>query len=244
MSYRQRLLTLRKHLKLTQTEMANALGIRQPVVHDYEKGRTSPSVELIHKIASVYNCNLHWLITGEGEMFISQDADKNLSLFEIDKRIDEKVTTLIKSQFSYYGNQQFSDTANRNEFWYLKVKGDIACGDPMPLTEDISEQLIPISKATLPNPDQCDILRVNGDSMYPEIEHSDLVVIRQETNWENCNNKIVAVRNDDGITLKKLVIDTNKRSAQLIPSNRKYFPILVDESCVLCGYLILLVRRY
>ena len=114
----------------------------------------------------------------------------------------------------------------------------------MEFKEDISERLVPVSKKTLPNPSECDILRVNGESMSPDIEHSDLVVIRRELDWNVCNNRIVAVRTSDGLTLKKLAYDERKRTAMLIASNKRFSPIVADKSCVLCGYLILLIRHF
>ena len=248
MSFKERLRTLRKAKKITQATMANDLKIRQPSVHDYEKGRTSPSVEIIQNIAKIYGCNLHWLLTGEGEMFVSENTSDSLKIQELekslDKKIEQKISSMFRSEITNYNKSQYSSKTEANDFWYLNIMGDIACGEPMPLVEDVSEQLIPISKATLPNPNDCDILRVNGESMSPDIEHSDLVVIRRETDWNVCNNRIVAVRNSDGLTLKKLVFDERHGTATLIPSNRKYKPIVADDTCILCGYLILLVRYF
>jgi SOS-response transcriptional repressor LexA len=244
MTFGQRLFTLRKAKKLSQTSMANDLKMKQTSIHDYEKDRTSPSIETIQNIASVYNCNLHWLITGKGHMFLSDNTAENFDLLEFEAKIEQKVSNLVDKHLSNYGKKQVSKPADANDYWYLTIQGDISCGEPMPFNEDDEELLIPISKAKLQNPNDCDILRVNGESMYPDIEHADLVVIRKESSWEVCSNRIVAVRNDDGLTLKKLVMDERKRTAMLVASNKKYFPILVDESCVLCGYLVLLIRHY
>jgi SOS-response transcriptional repressor LexA len=129
-------------------------------------------------------------------------------------------------------------------FGTREIQGEIACGEPIPFDHDASNQLIPVAKRILHNPSDVDILRVNGDSMMPDIEHEDLVIIKKEVDWQACRNKIVAVRTDEGITLKKLVLDDRKQSALLIASNKNYHPIVVDESCYLCGYLLLLVRYY
>jgi SOS-response transcriptional repressor LexA len=181
-------------------------------------------------------------------MFLSDNAGINIDITELEKKleqkIDEKFSSLVKTQLSYDSKKQYSDTANTNDFWSFEIKGEIACGIPMEFITDTDGLTIPISKKSLPNPNNCDVLQVNGDSMSPDIEHSDLVVIRQEHNWDVCNNRIVAVRNDDGLTLKKLVLDPIKKSATLIPSNRRYPVLFLDDSSYLCGYLVLLIRHY
>ena len=252
MSFGNRLIALRKAKKISQTELANLLKCKQPTIHDYEKDKISPSVPTIQNIATAYDVNLNWLLTGNGAMFLSDTIQEAQKIVELEKKleaklekvIERKVSAIFKSDMSHQGSFTEPSQEEVNDFWYLRIKGDIACGEPMLFIEDDTEKLIPISKRILQSPNDCDILRVNGDSMMPDIEHSDLVVIRRETDWMHCNNKIVAVRNSDGLTLKKLMHDERKGTALLLPSNKRYLPIMVDDSCQLCGYLIYLMRYF
>jgi len=253
-------MALRKAKKITQTELANLLNCKQPTIHDYEKGRVSPNVPTIQLIATTYNVNLNWLLTGNGSMFLSETIQESEKIEELEKKLREnmektiqravektvemKMSAIFKSDMSLMGSFKEPNQDEASDFWYLEIQGDIACGEPQPFVEDASERLIPVSKRILQSPTDCDILRVNGDSMMPDLEHSDLVIIRKETNWLNCNNRIVAVRNSDGLTLKKLVHDERKRTAMLVASNKKYSPIVVDETFHLCGYLIFLMRYF
>jgi len=113
----------------------------------------------------------------------------------------------------------------------------------LPFNYDKSIRHIAVSKKEISNPTICDVLRVNGNSMEPKIEHSDLVVIKREDDWWLCHEKIVAVRTADGLTLKKLVVDFVKNSACLFPINPKYQPIFLDEDCQICGSLIYIIRK-
>jgi hypothetical protein len=55
-------------------------------------------------------------------------------------------------------------------------------------------------------------IRVNGHSMEPNILHEYIVIIKQEVDWELANEKVSAVRANDGVTLTKVELDpANKR---------------------------------
>lgn len=50
----------------TQEAVAKLLGISNSSVCLYEKGRTDPPVETLHKMAVLYRCTLDELMKGEG----------------------------------------------------------------------------------------------------------------------------------------------------------------------------------
>jgi SOS-response transcriptional repressor LexA len=252
MSIGKQLVEIRKVLKISQEELANDFGCKQPTVSDYEKDRITVPMTSIKKIANKYKINLNWLIMNEGPMFLSgiiQDLDK---IEEIEKNIQEKlsqelddlVQKRVREEMSLYKNNVSNNITDINHYWFIEIQGELACGDPMPFTKSTTECLIPISKKILQNPDDCDVFRVNGESMQPEIEHSDLVIIKKETNWQNCNNKIVAVNTTNGLTLTKLIYEKKNNTSMFVPLNQKYPPIVASDSCKLYGYLVHLMRHY
>jgi transcriptional regulator with XRE-family HTH domain len=52
-------------------EIARKLGVSESAVKNYMDGRVPDSDKLI-KITSLTNCNLHWLITGQGVKFLDE----------------------------------------------------------------------------------------------------------------------------------------------------------------------------
>lgn len=66
----ERIKKLRKDLKLTQQEFADALNIKRGAVANYEIGRNSPIDAVISLICKTFNVNEEWLRSGEGEMFL------------------------------------------------------------------------------------------------------------------------------------------------------------------------------
>lgn len=75
----ERLKKLRKSLDLTQQKFADALGMKQNTIAQYEMGRTSPSDAIIISICREFNVNEEWLRTGKGEMFLPVDRDTEIA---------------------------------------------------------------------------------------------------------------------------------------------------------------------
>lgn len=67
--FKDRLKELRKTLKLSQTKFGEGIGVGLGVIRNLEDGITAPSTALVDLISKVYNADVIWLETGEGEMF-------------------------------------------------------------------------------------------------------------------------------------------------------------------------------
>lgn len=67
-SLSNRLLEIRKKLKITQKELANLTKVSQSNYSKYEKGIIEPSFSFITNIVNVLGISESWLISGEGEM--------------------------------------------------------------------------------------------------------------------------------------------------------------------------------
>lgn len=74
-----RLRELRKYLKLTQEDFSSIIGLKQGSIADWERAKSSPSIDTLAIIANNFKINLHWLITGEGSMFLSDPKNENLN---------------------------------------------------------------------------------------------------------------------------------------------------------------------
>lgn len=63
---KDRLISCRQKLGLTQTEAAQLIGVTQPAYQRYEAGSRSPSVQVVREIANVYNTSVDYL-TGRSD---------------------------------------------------------------------------------------------------------------------------------------------------------------------------------
>ncbi len=73
---KERMRNIREVLGLTQKEFAARLEIPYTTISKYEHGNIKPSSDILSKIGRSYNVNLHWLLTGEGEMLL-QDTNRD-----------------------------------------------------------------------------------------------------------------------------------------------------------------------
>ena len=85
----ERIKELRKALKLSQTEFGANIGVGLGVVRNLESSITLPSSAQLDLIARVFNVNLVWLETGEGEMFVEMSRAEKIGRFVADVLEDE-----------------------------------------------------------------------------------------------------------------------------------------------------------
>lgn len=96
-----RLKNLIQALNQNQTTFAKSLGMAQPNINRMISGRNQVSVEVLNRISIVYKwVNLHWLLTGDGEMFFYEEEEKNPEVNEVSgikdkwEELDERVERL------------------------------------------------------------------------------------------------------------------------------------------------------
>lgn len=58
----------RQKNKMTQTELAERVGIKQGTISEYESGSLTPSVENLIRLADVLKCSLDELCEREGTL--------------------------------------------------------------------------------------------------------------------------------------------------------------------------------
>jgi len=92
MSINKRIHQLRKHLKISQVEFADKIGVTQPSLSDIENGKTvTIDKRNIKLICGSFNVSEEWLVNGTGEMFDKSD----LRLLEL---VSEKIDKLTESE--------------------------------------------------------------------------------------------------------------------------------------------------
>lgn len=70
MDHKELLNDLLAALSLSKKKFAEGLGLSQGNVSDwFNKPNARPSIGALKRISEVYNVNLNWLVTGEGQMF-------------------------------------------------------------------------------------------------------------------------------------------------------------------------------
>jgi transcriptional regulator with XRE-family HTH domain len=74
----RRLQQLIKALNMNQSKFAKQLGVTQPNISRMVTGESRISTEILNRIILAHkNVNLHWLLTGDGEMFMESTQEKS-----------------------------------------------------------------------------------------------------------------------------------------------------------------------
>ena len=121
----------------------------------------------------------------------------------------------------------------------IPLLGTIAAGEPIEAIED--REAIKVPKSQLSKSGEHFALRVRGDSMIDEgILDGDMVVIRKQPDAEN-GETVVALINDNEVTLKKIYKEKN--GFRLQPANPNLKPTFTKELMVQ-GKVITVIRNF
>ena len=113
MSLKERIKQLRKALGMTQQKFADAIGVKQNTVAQYEIGRNEPIDSVVNLICKEYNVNHDWLRNGVGEMFIYT------ATFSLDEYA--RVNKLNKTEISIIRGFMELDPATRQAIYNIFV---------------------------------------------------------------------------------------------------------------------------
>lgn len=110
---KERIKQLRKALGMTQQKFADAIGVKQNTVAQYEIGRNEPIDSVVNLICKEYNVNPDWLRDGTGEMFIDPAA------FSLDEYA--QANKLTKTEISIIRGFMELDPATRQAIYNIFV---------------------------------------------------------------------------------------------------------------------------
>ncbi len=246
-----RIRMLREHIGLQQEEFSNKISITRTSLSRYETGlRSIP--DSVKQSLLQFGTNLHWLLTGEGNMFLPQHnkgKDEQPSQLKSKTELNaDKLKQYIElgKSNSKVEVKQTNKSQINSSVVSLPIVGEIAAGNPLEVNDMSDLGNIIVSTELISDPDNFYCFRVNGWSMSPEIQHSDVVIINKFYDYDDMDNRIVAVRIDDGITLKLLKLDHDNKCSWLMPINDDYKPILINQYSTIniLGVLEYSIRSY
>ena len=98
MTVNERLALARKTLKLTQRELAEKISVTTGFIASMEIGDRKVNPRIMKLVSSIYNVNLQWLETGEGEMFYSNTEKEIEEIISLYKRLNPFFRKFIMRQ--------------------------------------------------------------------------------------------------------------------------------------------------
>jgi SOS regulatory protein LexA len=133
------------------------------------------------------------------------------------------------------------DVFSKQKLIHIPLLGSIAAGQPIEAVEQ--KENIAVPQGSIKPGSNYFALRVNGESMQEEnINHGDIVIIKQQSTADN-GQKVVALINNNEVTLKKLYREKNK--IRLEPANPEFKSILVEpENLKVQGIVADVIKTY
>ena len=118
----RKLLNLRKEYKMTQNDVAKILGMSRTSFSKYENGIANPPLQVLRKIAAIYNVGLEYLIFDENTLIRLNDP-----LNEDDETAEvpfSKITDLKPTEKEIIGKFRTLSDEEKTEFIEQFMKND------------------------------------------------------------------------------------------------------------------------
>jgi len=203
--------THRKKLNLTQDQFAQKIGIKRSLVGAYEEGRAEPRLDLLQKMALLFNISVDRLI-GDG----NTDEKNNMQRYKRGK--DVVVVTVDENQ-----KDNIELVPHKAAAGYLNGYAD---------TEFVKE--LPKFKLPILKNGTFRAFEISGDSMLPILPGT-IVIGEYVDDIRTIKNgkTYVLVTNREGIVYKRVfnyIDETGKLF--LVSDNRHYAPYQIDAEDV------------
>ena len=211
-----------------------------------------------------------------GERIYKRRTELNLSVDDVAKKLNKNRATIyryenneienmpasilnslagiLKTTPAYLmGWENWEDSINQivsiHDYKITKspIIGTITAGyDGIAYEEDLGEIEVLDTALNGYAAEECFVLKIKGDSMYPLFLNNDLVLVHKQ-NHVDSGTIAVVLYNGDEATVKKVVYKQGENWLDLIPSNPEYMTKHIEneelEQCRIIGKVISLVLR-
>ena len=242
MSFASRLREQRKKMGYTQPELAKKLGITKGAIGNYESGISSPRIEIMFKIFEVLQCDANYLFQDEMVDLVEENASPE-EMDELVKKYrqldaEDKQFVLCTLNYALKKNEKIST------FTSERTNGSNGSASCKSIFLPLSEQPASAGTGVYLGPEAfrsikvrensktrraAFCVRVSGDSMEPIYSDGDIVMVSKEPVLPDD----IALVTLDGCGYVKRMGDMI-----LISENKKYAPIPYDESVIVNGRVI------
>ncbi|OQY37926.1 MAG: hypothetical protein B6226_04385 [Candidatus Cloacimonetes bacterium 4572_65] len=232
----ERIKEIRKVKKIKQVKLAESLKLKASALSQMESGKIKPSIDTMTKLCDAYGINLHWLITGNGNMLIEGSSLEEIDTLE--KVFENHIQNVLDAKKKFFDDSMLT----------IPISGEISAGLPVETTENDFGNLKLSRDQVKGKVENYLCLKVNGSSMSPNIRNGDVILLEKTKDWAKADGRVCAVRIDGEITLKKLKLDKTRKLLLLIPLNEEYDVLEINPTehgdCSLIGFMTFLYRKY
>lgn len=198
--FKNRIKELRLERQMSQQDLANKLDVNKQTISQYERGVREPSFEMLLSLCDIFNVSTDYLLGNDSHTSRLVNTEER-------KMLD-----------AMRGDIPQSDNTNYRK--RIPVLGRIAAGLPIEATEHIIDwEEIP---EEMSRSGEYFGLVVEGDSMAPDINNKDIVIVRKQDTADNGDVVIAMVNSHDAVCKKFMKYDWG---LQLLSNNPAYEPM-------------------
>ena len=202
-------------LNLTQAQLAKKLDTTQQIIAFIENGRKQKiDTDILYKLVTDYLINTEWLLFGTGD----------ITKVDTEERIEYKLS---------------KQDSNVIPIPYYEVKA--AAGEGCENVDYPDKDVVYFDKRWLKaaigrNPEHLSLIIADGDSMVPDIQSGDLLMV-DDTIKEVIPNKVFVIKQDGKDRVKKLKRDING-DIYVVSNNPKYEAEPIDRETFIIGQVV------
>ena len=234
-TFGDRLKELRTERGMTQQEFADLLGTTKQAISRYEAHARSPKIAVAKSFADRLSVDLYYLIGAED---VRNPLQNNSTSGSITFATESNVATNSPNR------RALLDLADSASLVKMPIVGSIKAGYGGTAVEEETGEYELL-------PDDCMrggeyfVLRVNGNSMQPELKDGDRVLCKRAPSVDSGN--IAVVLYGEEATIKRVNYINGEDWLELIPANPSYETKRIEgaelESCRVLGKVVQLIRR-
>lgn len=224
------------------TAVTIQLGMSKGSIANWKKG-TVPNGDAVVRFAEHFGVSTDYLLLGKNTPYIKENSlsDEDLELLELYNSLDDKAKIIIKGKLYEYEEQNLKKqtalakeannilpiNTNKKEYINLTVynqKASAGIGKYMVDDVDYEEQQFEL---TAKNQKADHAIIIEGDSMYPTIEDTQYVFVKEQSKIEHGEIGIFVY--EDNVYCKRLCIDKKNKHIILVSDNQDYDDIIVEN---------------
>lgn len=217
--------------KRSRKSFAEHLGIVENTLRNYEMGLSLPNSDVIAEFCKKENVSSHWLLMGEGPIFTTDEVRK------IPARAGNLCAGDSLATYETVPASEKLEAPTHQVVMIPLVEARLSAGHGSFETDGTSERKYSFRSDFLSRKGSIKdmvMMRVDGDSMSPEVKNGDVVLIDQSQTAPRAG-KIYAVGVEDLVFLKRVHAEPGK--LLLMSDNTAYAPLEIDtrgdlENCV------------
>jgi len=235
----ERLELLREKLRMSQKEFAQEIGFSQSYYSEVKNEKVPPNERFFKLIEQTFHVHPKWLREGEGEMFTTEEARKQVEAkWSLRKEI-ELVPWTIKGVWD--PNKRY----DKDDYVLLPVYNEVDAGNAERNHNSVEPiDHVPVKVEWIK--DNVLGIKVIGDSMIPTISDGSVVLV--DTNQKKIiDGKVFAIEIPYiGATVKRVFVEYNKlilKADNPVYKEKKYpLDVIEKEELRIVGRIIKVIE--